>query len=173
MTTTQIAPSEAPDLASRIARLVSVIGHEHFPSGDRAALRRWAPGQSIPLAFYRLWLRHQGDDLPGESQTEAWMALAWGVATSGQDCHDPRRPWGQALAESRFAEGRLEQLLSAPDDVRIDLFMSAVRFLAAKGESFDWRDAAQFLLTQDAAKRDSLNRRIAASYYRHLPQQTQ
>jgi CRISPR system Cascade subunit CasB len=59
-------------------------------------------------------------------------------------------------------------LLSAPEDVRLDLYMSAVRFLAAKGETFNWRDAAHFLLTQDAAKRDSLNRRMATAYYRHL-----
>ncbi|GAB6067655.1 hypothetical protein JCM13664_09730 [Methylothermus subterraneus] len=173
MSTTLTASAEAPDLASRIGRLTGVIGQDHYPSGDRAALRRWAPGQRIPLAFYRLWLRHLGDELPREAETEAWMALAWGIATCGRDCHNPRRPWGRALAESEFAEGRLERLLSAPEDVRVDLFMSAVRFLAAKGEAFDWGEAAQFLLTQDATKRDSLNRRIAAAYYRYLPTQTQ
>jgi CRISPR system Cascade subunit CasB len=92
------------------------------------------------------------------------------LATLGKEGHDPRRPLGQALAESQFSEGRLEQLLSAPEDVRPDLFMSAVRFLAAKGERFDWRDGAAFLLTQDNEQRQRLNHRIAAAFYRHQTQ---
>jgi CRISPR system Cascade subunit CasB len=126
----------------------------------------------VPLAFYRLWLRHLGSELPPEPQTEAWMTIAWGLATCGQDSHDPQRPLGRALAEAGYSEGRLERLLSAPEDVRVDLFMSAVRFLAAKGERFDWQDAAQFLLTRDVEKREVLHRRIAAAFYRYLPQET-
>jgi len=170
------ALSEVPDtatgssLGARVAQMADIIGDEHYPNGERAALRRWSPGQSIPLAFYRLWLRHLGDDLPPEFQTPAWMTIAWGVATLGKEGHGPRRSLGQALAESQFSERRLEQLLSAPEDVRPDLFMSAVRFLAAQGERFNWLDAALFLLTTDADKREHLHRRIARDYYRHLPQ---
>lgn len=163
----------APDssLGSRIRTLAGEIGSSRYPNGERASLKRWAPGQPIPLAFYRLWLRYMDSDLPEESQTEAWMTLAWGLAMSGEASHDPKRPLGQALAESGFSEGRLERLLSAPDDVRIEIFMSAVRFLAAKGERFDWREAAQFVLTRDADKREAVHRRIAAAYFRHLPQE--
>lgn len=168
MTDAAPTPSAAPTLASDIVRLAGAIGAPHYPNGERAALRRWAPGQPVPLAFYRLWLRHLGHELPPEHQTVAWMTLAWGIATCGAGCHDPRRPLGQALAESRFSEGRLERLLSAPDDVRPDLFVSAMRFLAAQGERFDWHDAARFLLTTDADKRESLHRRIAGHYYHHL-----
>jgi CRISPR system Cascade subunit CasB len=180
MTEATPSPATTPALASVIARLAAVICETHYPNadraalrhpnGDRAALRRWAPGQPVPLAFYRLWLQHLGHELPADRYIEAWMTLAWGLATCGTGCHDPQRPLGQALAESRFSEGRLERLLSAPDDVRLDLFMSAVRFLAARGERFDWHDAALFLLTTDADKRERLSRRIASHYYRHLPQ---
>jgi len=158
----------APALASEVARLAGVIGATHYPNGDRAALRRWAPGHPVPTAFYRLWLRHLGHELPTEFQTPAWMTIAWGLATCGTGCHDPQRPLGRALAESHFSEGRLERLLSAPDDVRLDLFMSAVRFLAAQGERFDWHDAALFLLTTDPDKRERLYRRIASHYYQYL-----
>ena len=157
-------------LGARVAQMAAIIGAEHYPNGERAALRRWSPEQPIPLAFYRLWLRHLGDDLPPEFQTPAWMTIAWGLATLGKEGHDPRRPLGQALAESQFSEGRLEQLLSAPEDVRPDLFMSAVRFLAVKGERFDWRDGAAFLLTLDNEQRQRLNHRIAAAFYRHQTQ---
>lgn len=162
-------PPKASTLASTVGRLAHAIGAEHYPNGDRAALRRWAPGQPLPLAFYRLWLRLMGTDLPPEATTPAWMLLAWSLATLGADAHTPGRPWGQALAESGFAEGRLERLLSAPDDVRAELFMSAVRFLAAKGERFDLTEAARFLITSDADKREAVHRRIAQAFYRHLP----
>lgn len=170
MNETATLQERQPSLHSTLARLAAVIGTPHYPAGDRAALRRWAPGQPVPLAFYRLWLRHAGADLPAEHQTEAWMLIAWAIATLGPDAHAPKRPWGQALAEAGFAEGRLERLLSAPADVRADLFMQAVRFLAAKGEHFDLTQAAQYLLTEDEAKREALHRRIAQAFYRHLPE---
>lgn len=156
-------------LSSILARLASVIGASHYPAGDRAALRRWAPGQPVPLAFYRLWLRHAGADLPPENQTEVWMLIAWALATLRGAAYDPQRPWGQALTEAGFAEGRLERLLSAAADLRADLFIQAVRFLAAKDERFDLVEAALYLLTTDEAKRELLHRRIAQAYYRHLP----
>ncbi len=165
--TAQQSPAQADSLAAQVARLAGVIGSPHYPSGDRAALRRWAPGQPLPLPFYRLWLRHLDTELPPSTQLEGWMALTWAIATLGADAHAPKRPLGQALAESKFAEGRLERLLSAPDDVRLELFMSAIRFLAAKGERVDLTEVARFVLTHDADKRELLHRQIAAAYYRH------
>lgn len=163
---------DGSDLFASISKMAGIIGSANYTNADRAALKRWAPGQPIPLAFYRLWLRHIGADLPPESQIEDWMTLAWGMALCG-GCHDARRPLGQALAESHFAEGRLERLLSAPDDLRRELFMSTVRFLAAKDERFDWTEAARFLLTHDTDKRESIHRRIAQAYYPHYQETTQ
>lgn len=171
MTELALHPVES-SLGSDIARLAGVILSTHYPSADRAALRRWAPGQTIPMAFYRLWLRHLHSDLPNPQQSDAWMTLSWGLATMGQDANDPTRSLGQVLAESRFSEGRLERLLSAPEDVRVDLFMDAVRFLAAKNERFDWLDAAQFLLTTNSAKREGIHRRVATAFYRYLPKES-
>lgn len=159
----------ASSLAVTVGRLAHAIGAAHYPTGDRAALRRWASGQPLPLAFYRLWLGHVDEELPPQANTAAWMLLAWCLATLGADAHAPERPWGQSLAESGFSEGRLERLLSAPDDVRADLFMGAVRFLASKGERFDLTEAARFLLTADTDKREAVHRRIAQAFYRHLP----
>lgn len=169
MTEIAQAPVAGASLAAIVARLAGVIGAPHYPAGDRAVLRRWAPGKPVPLAFYRLWLCHAGGELPTEAHTEAWMTLAWGIATMGAQAHQPGRPLGQTLAESRYSEGRLERLLAAPDALRTDLFMSTVRFLAAKNERFDWRDAATFLLVTDADKREGIHRRIANAYFRHLP----
>ncbi|WP_281915675.1 type I-E CRISPR-associated protein Cse2/CasB [Caldimonas thermodepolymerans] len=169
MTPSATPQTDDSSLAATIGRLAGVVGHAHYPAGDRAALKRWAPGQPVPLAFYRLWLRHLGDELPVESQTPAWMTLAWGVAALGAASHRPDRPLGRALAESGYAEARLERLLAAPEELRIELFMSTARFLAARNESFDWLDAALFLLTTDPQAHERACRRIAQAFFRHLP----
>lgn len=160
-------PLDGSNLSTSISKMAGIIGSAHYANADRAALKRWALGQPIPLAFYRLWLRHIGADLPPEGQIEDWMTLAWGMALCG-GCHEARRPFGQALAESHFAEGRLERLLSAPDDLRRELFMSTVRFLAAKDACFDWIEAARYLLTRSTDKREAMHRHIAKNYYKHL-----
>lgn len=156
-------------LGPRVARLAGVLSSEHFPTADRAALKRHAAGQAPPVAFYRLWLRHLHDDLPGEEDTQSWALLAWGLALMGAKAHRPDRPLGKVLAKAGYTEARLERLLSADADIRLDLLASLVRFIAAKGEGFDWLDAARFLLTRDPERREAINRHLAADYYRNLP----
>lgn len=169
-------PSEAgvvadTDLPVLIGRLAAQLATPLYPGADRASLKRHAVGQPPPLAFYRLWLRHLGTELPTERQTPAWALLAWGLALMGAGAHRPGHGLGRALAETGYAEARLERLLAADNDTRERLFTSLVRFLAAKGESFDWLDAGRLLLTRDSDVREALNRRIATDYYRHLPRQ--
>lgn len=154
-------------LPKRVARLAGIVGGEHFPAADRASLKRWAPGQPPPLAFYRIWLRDIDADLPAAAQAPSWMLMAWGLAFGV--AHQRDRPLGRALAESRFAEARLERLLGAAPDILPELMVSAIRFLAAKSDSIDWLDVARLLLTQDAGKREAIHRRIAESYFRHQP----
>lgn len=161
--------SERDRLPSRVGKLSALIGATHYPTTDRAALKRWAPGQSIPLAFYRLWLRHCPDDPLPESQWPLWMLIAWSLAYSGEQAHRPDKPLGQALAEAGLHEARLERLLSASADLRPGLLAACIRLLASKGMGFDHTQALYWLLTSDHEKRDALNRRIATDYYRHLP----
>ena len=163
------ASTSAESLSARVDRLASILANPHFPVSDFASLRRHAPGRPPPLAFYRLWLRQLGDDLPPESQSAAWMLLTWGLAFIGAGGHRRDRPLGRALAECGYSESRLERLLAADSDSLEPLFASVVRFLTAKRESFDWRDAAHLLLITDAQKREAIHRRIASTYYRHQP----
>jgi len=97
------------------------------------------------------------------------MLLTWGLAFIGAGGHRRDRPLGRALAECGYSESRLERLLAADSDSLEPLFASVVRFLTAKRESFDWRDAAHLLLITDAQKREAIHRRIASTYYRHQP----
>ena len=162
-------PNISEGLGARVARLAHLLASERFSGADRAALKRYAPGQAPSLAFYRTWLRHLGEELPREEETRAWALMAWGLALMGAHAHRRDRPLGTALAESGYSEARLERLLAADAEARLDLFAALVRFLASKGEGFDWLDAARLLLTRDPDRRESAYRRIAAHYYRCLP----
>jgi CRISPR system Cascade subunit CasB len=155
-------------LSATVAKVAALMASSHYPSGDRAALKRHAPGKPPPLAFYRLWLRHLGEELPAEQQTGAWALLAWGLALATAGSHQPRRALGTALAEAGFSESRLERLLAAGADTRPELFAALARFMASKGERFDWTEAARLLLTEDDDKREAVHRRIASSFYRQL-----
>lgn len=165
-TTVPIGTESLPMLVGRLAR---VMASPHFPTADRAALKRHAPNQPPPLAFYRLWLRQLDSELPPESLTAAWALLVWGLALMGTGAHREDRPLGRALAEAGFSESRLERLLAADSESRESLFASMVRYMAAKGEAFDWTDAARLLLAVHKEKRDLVHRRIASAFYRHQP----
>ncbi len=160
--------TEAADsLASTIGKLAAYLGGEIIPSVDRAALKRMTPDSTLPLAYYRLWLLHLGGEPPAGDVY--WSTIVWGLALMGKGAHVPKRGLGKALAEAKFSEARLEQLLGAPEDIRNDLLRRAIRFLGANRQGFNWLDAALLLLTRDDEKREQLHRKIAADFYRNLP----
>lgn len=162
-------PSVNPEplsLARLIGRVATIMGSEDFPTGDRAALKRLAPGQPPSLAFYRFCFQQLPDGW--QSHIGAWQALLAGLAVMGTQPHHPKRPVGQALAEHRYSEARLERLLAAQDDVLYTLTLRLARFLAAKGESVNWLDLARLLLTTpNTEAHEKACFQIAGDYYRH------
>lgn len=163
------SPEQPEHAKYLIARLSCVIWADYYPNGERAALKRWAVGKSLPTAFFRLWLQHMGEhqDLPRSSDTENWAALIWGLAYSREGSHRPSIPLGQALAHADWPQARLERLLSADADLRVALFQDAQRFLAAKGQACDFSDWALYLLIRDPEQREAHNMRIASFYFRN------
>jgi CRISPR system Cascade subunit CasB len=76
----------SPSLASSIGHIAAVLDGEHFPTGDRAALRRQNPGTPPSLTFYRFAFQHLP---PGwEASRDAWMAIVSGIALM---CPKPHR----------------------------------------------------------------------------------
>ena len=153
-----------PDtLAHTMAHIAGILGSEHFPTGERAALRRMSPGQPPPLYFYRFALRHLPENW--ERNEPDWITLTAGIALMAPHAHQPGRGLGTALGEAGYSEARLERLLQSEGDTRRILFLRAVRFLAAKAQPFDWLGAAHLLLTRDSDKREAVHRRIARDFY--------
>jgi len=153
-------------LAAIIGRISGLIASEHFPNGDRAALKRMDPKQEPPLGFYRFAFRHLPQNW--QHRCKAWQAILTGMALMSPNIHRPDRPLGKALAEERYSEARLERLLTAEGETRRTLILRAVRFLAAKKRPINWIDIAGMLLTNDAEKREKLHLRIAGAYYNNL-----
>ncbi|QXP88315.1 type I-E CRISPR-associated protein Cse2/CasB [Methylococcus capsulatus] len=165
---THPAPADPPEtpstsLASLIGHLAATIAAEHFPTGDRAALRRLNPDTPPNLAFYRFAFRHLPQNW--ENRRTAWTALVAGIALMCPKPHRPDRSVGLTLAETGYSEKRLERLLAAEGDTLHTLLLRAARFLAAKNESCNWTDFAHLLLDRNPEK---ARLKIARDYYRNL-----
>ncbi|BBL71646.1 type I-E CRISPR-associated protein Cse2/CasB [Methylogaea oryzae] len=163
-------PPEAPEkpaatLASSIGHIAATIDAEHFPSGERAALRRLSPDAPPSLAFYRFAFKHLPPDW--EAQRNAWMAIVSGIALMCPRPHRPDRAAGLALAEAGYSEKRLERLLAAEGDTLHTLLLRAVRFLAAKNATCNWVQFARLLLSTGEEKREAARLAIAREFYRN------
>lgn len=169
MTTATVPTPEKDSLWAKIPRLAGVLSSEHFPNGDRAALKRMAPDKPPPLAFYRLVFRELAGDWEGRQG--ACQALVSGMAllSGRKNPHKREQPLGEALAKLKYSEARLERLLAAEGDTLNTLLLRAARFLAAKNEAVDWTDCARLLLaTKNGKDHEQIRREIASDYYRNL-----
>ena len=157
--------------ADHVPALAAVLKAEHFPTGERAALKRMALDGPAPLAFHRFMLRHVDSAWQGETWTQEWRTLICSLAIQRDGGFDPSKPIVAALADSRFSENRLERLLAASGDTRRRLALRAGRQLAAKGIAADWRQLAELLFSRNPEIRETVNRRIARDYYQKVEQQ--
>lgn len=154
--------------SAQVPTLARALANPHFSNGERAALKRMGLEGPAPLALHRFILRHVEEAWQGEHWTPRWRALICALAIQRDGGFDPSRPWGQALAEARFAESRLERLLAAQGDTQLTLALRAARQLAAKGIACDWRQLADLVFSTDTEIRERINTRIARDYYRNL-----
>lgn len=157
--------------AAHIPALAAVLKAEHFPTGERAALKRMALDGPAPLAFHRFMLRHVESAWQGESWLSDWRALICALAIQRDGGFDPSKAFGQALAEAGFSEHRLERLLSSSGETLRSLSLRAARQLASKAISADWRHLADLLFSRNPEIREQVKRRIARSYYRKIDSQ--
>ena len=158
------APEET--LERQMGRIAGIISGDRFPTGERAALKRMAPGYPLPLPFYRFAFSY----LPAgwEHAVDDWTTLVAGVALMSPNAYSPQVGFGRALAEAGYSELRLERLLAAEYEVRRILFLRAIRFLASKSKAFNWAEGARFLLTRNEDRRETLNLRIARDFFSRI-----
>ena len=160
------APPERRFPAEQIPAIARELVADYFPTGDRAAMKRMALGGPAPLAFHRFVIRHIDSPWQSEQFLPHWRALLCALALQPGNGFDPRRPFGQALAEAGFAEARLERLLGARGETLAALLLRAARMLAAKRIPADWRQAARLLFAANDEAAESARLIIARAFYR-------
>ena len=193
MTTTEVV--EAAGVAELLEntqpwpeRAVSMAGtigqYAEHRRGDLAELRRMDPDEPDAAVFWRLMAQYDLLDV-GEAVERKWALIIHGIAlmtptNSGEgnrsSAHDGYIPVGRALflggesqrATAFYSEVRLNRLLTAGGPMLRILLARMFRMLTASGVPFNWREMAQFILSEghneDAAERR--RRRIAREYYR-------
>lgn len=154
--------------SAEVPGIARALADPHFPNGERAALKRMALDGPAPLALHRFLLRQVDAAWQGERWLPQWRALICALALQRDGGFDPARPLGQALAEARYAESRLERLLAAEGGTLQALALRAARQIAAKGIACDWRHLADILFAASPENRERSNTRIARDYYRNL-----
>ncbi len=154
--------------AAHVPSLAKLLASNGIPNGERAALKRMALDGPAPLALHRMVLRHIDESWQNGSWLADWRTLICALALQRDGGFDPHKPLGQALAEVRFAESRLERLLAASDDTLRTLALRAARQVAAKGIACDWRHFADLLFSRLPDARERINTCIARDFYRHL-----
>lgn len=152
--------------SSLTAHIAATIHHDHFPTGERAVLKRMTPEGRRPLAFHRFVMRHIPQEWHGGYFDAAWQTLIAGVALQPAHPHDPERALGRTLAEIDFSEDRLERLLAADGVVLQTLLLRVARRLAARHARANWNDFARLLFAAGDESREKINTRIARDYYR-------
>lgn len=174
------AAEQASPRKTRRDRVNDIVGRlsieESLNTGQRAELRRLDPrGGLLEPALHYLLARY-APDLPVEDDAtmRAWGLLVHVLALAAPDALRGAEPLGRALQEAGWKEGRLVNLLDADLDGLADHLPRAVRFLVAKGQSLNARDAADLVFSRldegrfedGEAQADRVRRRIAADYYR-------
>jgi len=154
--------------AAHVPALAALLASAGISNGERAALKRMALDGPAPLALHRLLLTHVDDAWQGERWLADWRAVVCTLAIQRDGGFNPAIPFGQALAKARFAESRLERLLSASGDTLRALSLRAARQVAAKGIACDWRTFADLLFASNPESRERINIRIARDFYRTL-----
>ena len=158
------------------------MAQDNFRRGDLAELRRMDPDRIDSPVLMGLLAE---EELFGPPDVERkWALILHGIALmtpkGGDDgdartAHEGQMPVGRALylggettrEQGFYSETRLKRLLSSRDDMTRTLLVRAFRMLAAANVTFNWREMANFILSdgfnEEAAERH--RRRIAREYF--------
>jgi len=172
MTSSQTLPPEgdpsgpsavtAPSRQKIIASIAGQLGADHYPTGERAALKRMDPDDPSPGAYaaaVRLLLNAGADaEVKNDARLERWVRLLHGMALMSGPGHAPHgwrdeHATGRVMFESGYSEDRLRRLLEARGKTFDDLLSRMTRFLATRRAVIDWCDLAPLVLDGEESER--------------------
>ncbi len=175
--TQHVKPSSWGKVAAELAYEISILNR-----GDLATLRRMDPDVLDNAVVWRL-LAQTNPHLVPKAESK-WGLVAHGIAlmtqTGGADAasrtaHNPKMSVGKALFYggdlSRtmpfYGERRFNCLLSARGPILRTLMARVFRMMGNTGQSFDWREMARWILSEeyDPVASEKMRRRIARNYF--------
>ncbi len=152
----------APSRQKIIASIAGQLGADHYPTGERAALKRMVPdgpSSGAYAAAVRLLLNADADaEVKNDARLKRWTLLIHAMALMSGPGHAPHG-WrdehaaGRVMFESGYSEDRLRRLLEARGKTFDDLLSRMARFLAAKRVVINWRDLAPLVLDGEDSER--------------------
>jgi CRISPR system Cascade subunit CasB len=165
--------SAAPRIGQIVARVASQLGRAEFSTGDRATLRRLDPDNpraGIGTACRLLQAAGFDIGVANSDQLKRWTLALHGMALMsgpGVDPHNPSKRAGSAIADAGLSEQRFTRLLCASGPAFREQIPRLARFLAAKGQRFDWEPLARLVLCEgrDEQAAEEIRLRLAAQYY--------
>ncbi|MGB8930128.1 MAG: type I-E CRISPR-associated protein Cse2/CasB [Anaeromyxobacteraceae bacterium] len=162
-------PSKEVGIASIVGRIAQYVNKGLSP-GDVAQLRRITWADANCRAFWRLAAEVLVPDgaIPegaGRDDAERRWAVILNAIALANGLYAPRRRMGAALADAGFSELRFVRLLRASGPAVGSAAATAVRYLAAKGEPFDFAELALLVLSDGRADEADVRKRLARSYY--------
>ncbi len=172
-----IQNDHSSDITSIISSLAGTIGHKMFPSGDLAGLRKMQIKSPHP-AYWRLLFSKIPESWRGESLEELWALVMKNMAIMAPDIYAPHVSLGTVCAQIALDSGgdpsvagnpmelRLLSFLSAPEKKKEDQLRLMSRFLKSQKRSIDWVEIFFFLKAKDGARKETVSREIARSFYK-------
>lgn len=175
VTVVAMQPTPRQSAAAVVHRIAAMLASGAIRAGDAAELRRLMPDDASAPAFWKLMaeLIMPVLNLPSRGPARDDAERRWAVVLNalahltGLDA--PRRPLGDALAASGMSELRFARLLRARGDRLAIEVRIAARFLASKAETANLTDLADLVLSDGHRHAESVRRRVARSYYNHMP----
>lgn len=144
-------PAEPRSLGQVIATLSRQLNAERIGAGALAELRRMTDND-LPPAFWKRYLL----DVPAEWRErgghvnvridQAWAALIRAMVEMAPNPHSFDQPFGAALADTGYSEGRFVRLLRAEGDDLARELRVAGAWLARAGVRANWEQPAHLLL---------------------------
>lgn len=160
--TTRPAAANAPSRQKLIASIANQLGADHYPTGERAALKRMDPDDPSPGAYAaavrRLLNAGADSEVKNDSRLKRWTLLIHAMALMSGPGRAPHG-WGEPNAaggvmfDSGYSEARLRRLLEARGKTFDDLLSRMARFLAAKQAAVNWGDLAPLVLDPEDSER--------------------
>lgn len=136
-------------------------------AGDLAALRRLDTERPSAPVFWRLVadVAGPGGGYPGREERERRYAVVLRTMAELRDVHRSGRRTGRALAEARFEERRLLQLLRARGPALAHAVRTTCHFMVSRGVTIDGMGLVRLVLSEDRPWEERVRRDVARDYF--------